>query len=409
MTEEAASAETPTRVASYEILEPIGKGGMGKVYKARAPDGSLIALKVLAPHLVDNDVQRMRFYQEARIAMQLDHPNMVRAIEVGEDEGRHFIAMEFVDGETLRQRIRRGGPLREKDAIRIIAQIAQALHKAHKRGLIHRDVKPDNILIPKEGPAKLSDLGLVKSLDADLNLTKTGRGLGTPHYMAPEQFRDAKNVDIRSDIYSLGATLYVAVTGETPFGGGPPLETFLKKSKNAYIPPKTLNPRLSARVVEAIERAMDADPARRPATARAFAEMLVGTDAGGVDADGDDEPTWFVLVPDRHGENRKIKGKESMVALQIRRGRLGPAVLASTSREGPFRRLDEIDAFRQCLLEQGKAVAADEDFVEVEPDSNLSAPSSTLARALAAGLGRRWWWIALAAALTGAVLWFVAF
>src|SRR5439155_20397493 len=115
------------------------------------------------------------------------------------------------------------GKLTEADAIRLLAQVAQGLHRAHKQGLIHRDVKPDNILVTPEGVAKLADLGLVKEMEHDLNLTKTGRGLGTPHFMAPEQFRNAKTVDVRGDIYSLGATLYAMVTGIVPFDNASPL------------------------------------------------------------------------------------------------------------------------------------------------------------------------------------------
>src|SRR5947209_12345455 len=138
--------------------------------------------------------------------------------------------MEFVEGESLGQRLEREGRMAEAEAIRLIAQVAQGLHRAHKQNLVHRDVKPDNILVRPDGVAKLADLGLVKETDADLNLTRTGRGLGTPHFMAPEQFRDAKNADPRCDVYSLGATLYMMVTGELPFRSvNGPLDAWMKK------------------------------------------------------------------------------------------------------------------------------------------------------------------------------------
>jgi serine/threonine protein kinase len=117
-----------------------------------------------------------------------------------------FLVMEFVDGESLGQRIERAGAVPEAEAVQLIAQVCDGLQRAHKQGLVHRDVKPDNIMVNLEGVAKLTDMGLVKEVDNDLNLTKTGRGLGTPHYMAPEQFRNAKTVDVRGDVYSLGAT-----------------------------------------------------------------------------------------------------------------------------------------------------------------------------------------------------------
>ncbi len=119
--------------------------------------------------------------------------------------------------------------------------MCEGLQRAHKQGLVHRDVKPDNILVTKDGVAKLTDLGLVKDVEGDLNLTKTGRGLGTPHFMAPEQFRNAKNVDVRCDIYSLGATLYAMVTGDVPFENASPLDCWMKKIRNEFPPPKELN------------------------------------------------------------------------------------------------------------------------------------------------------------------------
>jgi serine/threonine protein kinase len=144
--------------------------------------------------------------------------------------------MEFVEGESLGNKIQREGSLDQPTALRIISQVAEGLHQAHKLGLIHRDVKPDNILITTNGTAKLTDLGLVKELEADNNLTRTGRGLGTPHFMAPEQFRNAKKADVRCDIYSLAATLYMMVTGELPFKSLNPLDAWMKKVNRADRP-----------------------------------------------------------------------------------------------------------------------------------------------------------------------------
>src|SRR5262249_21662851 len=152
----------------------------------------------------------------------------------------------------------------EGDAIRLIAQVAQGLYRAHKQGLIHRDVKPDNILLTQDGQAKLADLGLVKEVEAELNLTRTGRGLGTPHFMAPEQLRNAKNVDARCAIYSWGAPLYRMVPAELPFRPTGPLDAWMKKIQNELIPPRKLVPGLSERIDWAIRRAMSADPDKRP-------------------------------------------------------------------------------------------------------------------------------------------------
>src|SRR5262249_34870638 len=152
--------------------------------------------------------------------------------DFGHEQGLPYLVMEFVEGETLGQRIEREGRLTEDEAIRVIAQVAQGLQKAHRLGLVHRDVKPDNILLTRDGQAKLTDLGLVKDADSDLNLTRTGRGLGTPIFMAPEQFRRAKDADARCDIYSLAATLYMMVTGTLPFEACGPLDAWMKKINN---------------------------------------------------------------------------------------------------------------------------------------------------------------------------------
>ncbi|MGL5097158.1 MAG: serine/threonine-protein kinase [Planctomycetia bacterium] len=266
----------PRIIGGYELLGLIGKGGMGSVYKAKSPAGEFCAVKVLAPHLTHNEVQLKRFYQEARLAMRLDHPNLVRALDVGEDRGHHFFAMELIDGESVGDRLKRTGRLFEKEANHIIMSVARALHKAHNEGLVHRDVKPDNILITRDRQVKLADMGLAKELNADLNLTKTGRGLGTPHFMAPEQFRNAKNADARCDVYSLGATLYMMLTGELPFRGASPLDTFMKKSSNDYVPVEELNPTLSPSTIAAVRFAMDPDPDLRPESCRAFVELLNG-------------------------------------------------------------------------------------------------------------------------------------
>src|SRR5262249_20076947 len=159
---------------------------------------------------------RKRFEQEYHVASSLDHPNLVRALELGDHDGAPFIVMELVDGPSLGDQIERDGKLQEAHAVRIISQVAEALEAGHKQRIIHRDVKPDNILLASDGLAKLTDLGLCKDIEGGDGLTRTSSGLGTPNFMAPEQFSDAKHADARCDIYSLGATLYMAVTGQLP-------------------------------------------------------------------------------------------------------------------------------------------------------------------------------------------------
>jgi serine/threonine protein kinase len=253
----------------------------------------------------------------------------------------------------------------EAEAIRLIAQVAQGLHRAHKMGMIHRDVKPDNILISRSGEAKLTDLGLVKDLDAELNLTKTGRGLGTPHYMAPEQFRNAKNADVRCDVYSLGATLYHMVTGELPFGKtSGPLDAWMKKVHNDLAPPKKFVPDLSERVDWAIRRAMASDPQLRPSGCREFIEDLTGhstrkittpndtTNNNNASAAPPAQDLWYLVYKDDDGTMHTVKGSTEGIRRSLKERLLGDAsnVRACRQKSGPFEPLTTYPEFRDLML-----------------------------------------------------------
>jgi serine/threonine protein kinase len=266
-------------LGNYELLAKVGEGGLGTVYKARhRQTGQIVAVKTLPAALANNPIVQKRLQQEFRAARLLDHPNIVRALDYDDTGTVQFLVMEFVEGESLGERLDRRGRIPEEEAIRLIAQVCAGLHEAHQHGLIHRDVKPDNILVSPQGQAKLIDLGLVKETETNLELTRTGGGLGTPHFMAPEQFRGAKNADVRCDIYSLGATLYNMVTGELPFSSSSgPLDAWMKKIKNDLPPPRQRVPSLSARTDQAILRAMSADREARPASCPEFLEDLLGT------------------------------------------------------------------------------------------------------------------------------------
>ena len=264
-------------LGDFEIRQVIGTGGMGTVYQAyQRGMQRLVAIKVLPAEVAADPVLLQRFYQEARTAARLDHPNIVRAIMVGEQDGRHYFAMEYVEGESLARRIKRCGPLDEKDAITAIGGVAAALEIAHSMGIIHRDVKPENVLLTPDGRAKLADFGLVKRLDQDLGLTQVGRGLGTTNYMAPEQFTAAKNVDRRSDIYSLGLTLYTALAGVVPWLGIDMVEMYRRKRAGDLPPVRALNPRVSAQTEAVIVHAMRGDPRDRPADCGEFLSELEG-------------------------------------------------------------------------------------------------------------------------------------
>ncbi|MBA4065417.1 MAG: serine/threonine protein kinase [Isosphaera sp.] len=350
-------ATAPTQLGSYDIVSRIAEGGMGTVYKARhRTTGAVVAVKVIAAATAKNPVLLQRFEREFQAARVLDHPNVVRAIEYCGSGPQPFLVMEYVDGESVGQRVERAGAFPEAEAVRLIAQVCEGLQRAHKQGLVHRDVKPDNILITRDGVAKLTDLGLVRDVDGDLNLTKTGRGLGTPHYMAPEQFRNAKNVDVRGDVYSLGATLYAMVTGQVPFENASPLDCWMKKIRNEFPPPKELAPRLSDRVDWAIRRAMSAEPDRRPASCREFLEDLTGQGraappkdpaaAGGSDI-------WYLVYKDETGATCTVKGTTGGIRNALRDRLLGDAggVLVSRAKAGPFVSLAAAPEFRDLVVD----------------------------------------------------------
>jgi serine/threonine protein kinase len=344
-------------VGNYDLLEKLAEGGMGTVYRARHRDtGAVVAIKVMPSHMAGNPVLVKRFEQEFHAAQRLDHPNIVRALDFGETGGVPFLVMEFVEGESLGQKIQREGRLPETEAIRIIAQVAQGLHRAHKMNLVHRDIKPDNVMVMPDGTAKLCDLGLVKELEADLNLTRTGRGLGTPHFMAPEQFRNAKNADMRCDIYALGATLYMTVTGELPFKSSGPLDAWMKKMHNDLLPPRKVVPSLSERIDWAIRRAMSADPEQRPTSCREFVEDLTGRStrklpsAGETPAGSND--VWYLVYKDEEGTTHTVKGSVGAIRRSLKDGLLGDAsnVRASRTKTGPFENLRSYPEFRDLVV-----------------------------------------------------------
>jgi len=264
-------------IGGYEVLGQVGGGSMASVYKGRDPvTGEIVAIKVVQSTSSDDPVIRMRFEREGQAIRMLNHPSIVRGYVFGHEEDFFYLIMEFVEGQDLSRRIKEKGRLPEKESLGIIIQIAQGLHHAHQQGIIHRDVKPANIMLTAEGQAKLADLGMAKTFGEDFDLTRSRTGMGTPNFMAPEQFQDAKRVDVRCDVYSLGATLYMAVTGSMPFSGRWPFSILEKKVNDDLIPPRELAPTLSEQIDLAIRRAVRADPNQRYATCLDFIEALTG-------------------------------------------------------------------------------------------------------------------------------------
>jgi len=243
------------QIPGFQILSKIGQGAMAVVFKAKQLSlDRIVAIKVLPKRLSENQEFVDRFYREGKAAARLNHANIVQAFDVGESGGYHYFVMEYIDGETVYERISDGRPMTEQEALRIMIQCSQALHHAHQQDLIHRDVKPKNLMLTKDGTVKLADMGLAREMSDFATATaEAGRAYGTPYYISPEQIRGEIDIDARADIYGLGATCYHMVTGRVPFDGTTPSAVMHKHLKEPLIPPDHLNKVLSAGVGEIIE------------------------------------------------------------------------------------------------------------------------------------------------------------
>ncbi|HUT33615.1 MAG TPA: protein kinase [Planctomycetota bacterium] len=267
-----AASKTATRVprelGSFELIEKIGQGGMGSVFKARQKElGRLVALKILSPRLARSSEFVESFLREARAAGRLSHPNIVAAIDVGESQGFYYFAMEYVDGETVAKLLSRGGPLPEERALRIAADVARALDHAYSKGLIHRDIKPDNIMVTADGRVRVTDFGLAKAIGQGTpDGTDDERFMGTPAYVAPEQIRSEPDIGCRADIFSLGVTLFQMLTGELPFQGANPMAIAAAVVAEPLPALRKLAPDASPATVRVVERMTAKDPSHRYAT-----------------------------------------------------------------------------------------------------------------------------------------------
>lgn len=243
------------QIPGYQILGKLGAGAMAIVYKAKQLSlDRTVAIKVLPKRFTENPDYVERFYKEGRAAAKLNHNNIVQAFDVGEAGGYHYFVMEYVEGKTLYDDLSAGKVFKEPEAIEIIIQVANALAHAHARNLIHRDVKPKNIMINSSGVVKLADMGLAReTTDIRAAQTEAGRAYGTPYYIAPEQIRGEVNIDGRADIYALGATLYHMVTSRVPFEAPNPSDVMRKHLREPLVPPDHINTSLSAGISEVIE------------------------------------------------------------------------------------------------------------------------------------------------------------
>lgn len=262
---QAEAERSSQQIPGYKILGQLGKGAMATVFKGRQLSlDRLVAIKVLPQKFTNNPQFIERFYAEGRAAAQLNHPNIVQAYDVGQAGNYHYFVMEYVEGRTVYDDIVKHKRYTEADAIDIVIQTSEALEHAHSKGLIHRDVKPKNIMLSKEGVAKLADMGLARAMsDKEAAEAEAGKAFGTPYYISPEQIRGEKNIGPPSDIYSLGATLYHMVVGNVPFDGKNPSAVMHKHLKEPLVAPDHANPRLGAGISEVIEMMMAKSPRDR--------------------------------------------------------------------------------------------------------------------------------------------------
>ncbi len=257
----------------YELEQKIGEGGMARVYRGRDLRLSRrVAIKVLHSHYASDASFLSRFHHEAQAAANLHHPNIVDVYDVGQDRDIHYIVMEYVGGSDLKSRILSGGPLPVEQAIAIGVAAAEGLEAAHRLGLVHRDIKPQNIMLGTDNEVKITDFGIAKS-SLSTAMTETGVTFGTADYISPEQAKGLPATP-RSDIYSLGITLYEALTGRLPFTGDNSIAVAMQHVNDEPAPPRMFNPRIPPQIEALVLRALRKNPDERPASAREFARLL---------------------------------------------------------------------------------------------------------------------------------------
>jgi serine/threonine-protein kinase len=273
----AAAKKAPlTALGDFKLVGKLGEGGMGTVYKAiQQSRKRLVAVKVLSKHVAQRPGFVERFHREVRAMAKLQHPNVVRSLAAGEDHGYVYLAMELVDGGSIGSWLTKLRRFSVGEAALVAHQCGLALRCAHEQNFVHRDVKPDNLLLTRDGVVKLADLGLAKATDdTEVGLTNTGVGIGTPRYAAPEQVRDAKHVDARCDLYSLGCVFYHCLTGKPPFDAADMIGLIRAKEKGVYPTASVANKKVPAAVDKILSKLLAKVPDHRYASAAEFLEEL---------------------------------------------------------------------------------------------------------------------------------------
>jgi serine/threonine protein kinase len=265
----------------FDLLEKIGRGGSATVYKAQRRDtGEIVAVKIGARQLALDEDGFERFKREFTVICHLRHPHLVGALEFGELKRVPYLVLEFIEGISLEQKLSQQGPLPLPEAVATILHIAEGLRVLHQNQILHRDIKPGNVLLSVKGGAKLADFGLMKVLTPEPGITRTRQAMGTIEFGAPEQFEDAAHADFRCDIYSLAATFYAAVTGLFPFGSGSLRRMLQRKQRNKFVPLSRINDAIPADLDDMISRSLQANRESRPETIDEVIATLAKVHAG---------------------------------------------------------------------------------------------------------------------------------
>jgi serine/threonine-protein kinase len=426
--------QTLRSLGEFRLLRPLGEGGMGFVYLGyQETQDRHVAVKVLADHLASNQSYVDRFYREAKSGSLLNHPNIVRSVTAGQDRAtlKHYLVLEYVDGPSGRALIDRYGKLSVADGVHVALDIARALEHAHSRNVVHRDIKPDNILVTRSGVAKLADMGLAKRTDETSHLTAARQGFGTPHYMPYEQAINARQADGRSDIYALGATLYHLVTGEVPFSGANHLEVVEKKALGVFLPASAINPEVPPVLDEIIDKMLARDPRDRYQTA---SEVIIDLERSRLAspvlsfADFDlamqdpiaqrylassAEPTrldvaaaaqaaatadvWYLRYRGQDGNWRKVRATTERILRALRAGKLPASLEACREDQGEFRPLRAFPEFRAVARQPRRRAAVK---TRRKPEDAVTVPFIPPRT--------RWWmlllFVAAAALVAGVIL-----
>ncbi|GMV80729.1 MAG: hypothetical protein AMXMBFR7_19130 [Planctomycetota bacterium] len=366
------------KIAGYEILEKVGQGGMGSVFKARQISlDRVVALKILSPKLAEDSTFCERFVKEARAVAKLNHPNIIVGIDVGKYGKYYYFAMEYVDGETALTRLRDRGPFEESEALTVAIQITHALDHAHKHGLVHRDIKPDNIMLPARGEAKLCDLGLAKKIEQDASGTSTGAAVGTPHYIAPEQARGLDNVAITADIYALGGSLYHMVTGRTLFKGENSTAIMTSHLTSSAPNVRQLRSEISEDFARVLEKMLAKQAADRYQTPAELLKDLTQLANGESPEAGLPAGTASSMEPTPRDAGRRGKGRTTG-AQTVQRGTTG-ALAPVRGTTGPRKPVDRIPT--------GQRAPVDRPDQQTGPKRAVETPKIVLAAVVVAVLG----------------------